>query len=331
MNLLFPRQQYACLQCGKSCGDWRIWVEPPAVESLRRHPLSLELKVRGETFLQAAADGWHHLVHDSQGRCHFLQEDLLCGLHATSGWMAKPRACRQFPFFLIQTPDSIQVGLSFRCTAVLQDHGRDWSDHQSDLQQLVESGSYPKVGFQPAQLGNFTLDWTTYKNWEADWIATIERGDSLAQAVYADLAPALGLFLDGPTWGQLLQQLGRTAVAFLEGEGAEDLQQIRLALQSGQGFSGKQRGWLEPHLQPLQPDPLLQRYLIHALERKSLWLGDWLGRLLMLLVAQYLAEFYAPPLGWEKAVELVEGEWLAHRDDLAEVEQGFAQTLLQFT
>lgn len=330
MNLLFPRQRYACLQCGKSCGDWRIWVEPEAEHGLRRHPLALELEVRHQTFLQPAPNGWYHLIHDAKGRCHFLQKDNLCGLHASSGWMAKPRACRQFPFFLLQTPDGIQVGLSFRCTAVLQDHGHDWDSHQSDIQQLVNTGDYPKVGFQPTMLGRFALDWSTYKKWEANWIHKIETGGSLAEAVLDDLAPALELFLERPLWEELLQHLGRTAVAFLEGEGPHDLQRIGQALQSGQGFEGKQRGWLQPHLRPSQPDPLLQRYLVHVLERKSLWLGDWLGRLLMLLVAQYLAEFYAPTLGWEKAVELVEGEWLAHRDDLAEVEHGFAAMLLQF-
>lgn len=43
------------------------------------------------------------------GRCLFLQEDGLCGVHATCGRAAKPEACRLFPFQLVHTLQALRV------------------------------------------------------------------------------------------------------------------------------------------------------------------------------------------------------------------------------
>lgn len=307
--LLFPRQRYACVQCGKSCGDWRIWVEEGLLPQLSRHPLVLELEVRQQAWLGRDPEGQAHLLHQADGRCHFLQADRLCGLHAQSGWEAKPRACRQFPFFLVETPEGIQVGLSFRCTAVLEDHGVEWQEHQQALESLVSTGHYPRVGFSPAQLGRFRLEWSTYLEWESQWQRALEAGNGLSRAVYGRLQPALGMDLSLEGWLQLLRRFSLQALSFLEAHNS------RL----DGALSGEAR-----------PDGLKVRYLSHVLERKSLWCGDWLGRLLLLLVGEHLLEMYAAQLGWPEAVQIIEGELLAHRPDLEDIEVGLAATLLSF-
>lgn len=322
MKFRFPRQRYGCVQCGKSCGQWRIWVEPELVESIQNHPLALELPV-----LEPEAGGWHRLSYDGEGRCKFLRPDLLCGLHASTGWRSKPRACRQFPFFLMETPDGLQVGLSFRCTAVQQDHGVDWSEHLADLEDLAGSGQYPRAGFEPARLGSVELPWPDYLQWEAEWIGHLDRGGPLSLVVYRRVQPFLSLLLDFASWENMLDHFSASAVALLEGD-----PRLAPALLQGKSYQSPRRGRVSACPQPFRGRPPAGRYLSHVLERKTLWLGpSFLGKLLSLLVAERLLRYYTQSLGeFSDAVELVEGEWVAHRDDLGPLEESLAATLLQF-
>lgn len=297
--MIFPKQRYQCIQCGKSCGQWRIWVEPDLVDSLRQHPLALRLQVVGQTYLLEHENGWHHLGYDEKGRCFFLEGERRCGLHASTGWLSKPRACRQFPFFLVQTPDGTQVGLSFRCSAVQQDVGVDWQQHQSDLEQLVNSGVYRRVGFEPVRMGGLELDWPTYLNWEADWRS---QSRPLRAIFYDHLVRHLGLGLEEPDFARLLQNWTASALSLLQTT-------LRL-VEVGSDFQST-------------------RYFNHVLERKWLWLGEnFLGRMLLLLVGEQL--YWSAQEAGVNAFDLVEGEWLGHREDLGPVEQGLADTLLQF-
>jgi len=327
--LIYPRQRYACIQCGKSCGHWRIWVEPELVSSLRAHPLALRLEVAGHTYLEPEAHGWFRLAYDPEGRCWFLQDGHLCGLHASTGWKSKPRACRQFPFFLLKTPEGYQVGLSFRCTAVQQNHGVEWSLHQPDLEDLIGSGQYPEVGFQDARVGDFALSWELYKSWEQGWRSLLEQGQTLSQAVWPELKDCLKLQLTPMAFESLLDSWAASAVALLEGDSS-----IATALQQGQSYLSPRWGEVAPQataFAPPNPDFAL-RYLDHGLERKSLWLGqDFLAQCLMMLVAERMLRYYARAYDQAFALDRVEGEWMAHRQDLGPIESGLSQTLLQFS
>ncbi|MBS2040145.1 YkgJ family cysteine cluster protein [bacterium] len=301
MKLLYPAQRYQCIQCGKSCGEWRIWVEPELIPRLRQHPLALRLEVAGHPYLSRDEEsGWSFLEYDSQRRCLFLQDEHLCGLHASSGWLSKPRACRQFPFFLVETPEGVQVGLSFRCSAVQQDLGVDWAEHQADLNQLIESGCYLRIGFEPAQFGLDSLPWSDYQDWERSWRLSLSER-SLEQIFYRHLNP----ILPAPEFTRLLQGWTLSACQLL---------QIQL-----------------PAAQP-QVHPHSRRYFEHVLERKYLWLGgDLLGRMALMLVGERLLwGALGAGRSWSEAFDLVEGQWLGHREDLGPIQAGLAQTLLQF-
>ena len=297
--MIFPQQRYQCIQCGKSCGQWRIWVEPDLVAPLQEHPLALRLQVAGQPYLVEHENGWYHLGYDENGRCFFLEDERRCGLHASTGWLSKPRACRQFPFFLLETPDGCQVGLSFRCSAVQQNVGVDWPEHQADLEQLRGSGSYPKIGFEPVFLGNLALDWTTYLEWETHWRAQCRP---LREIFYEHLVEQLGLGLGPQDFARLVRGWTHSALSLLQ---------------------------VSMELVEVGSDTESKRYFDHVLERKWLWLGEnFLGRMLTLLVGEQL--YWSALAAGLNGFDLVEGEWLGHRDDLGPVEHGLASTLLQF-
>ncbi len=300
--MIFPKQRYQCIQCGKSCGQWRIWVEPGLVPTLREHPLALRLQVAGQPYLVEREGGWHHLGYDAQGRCFFLEGERRCGLHSSTGWLSKPRACRQFPFFLLETPEGTQVGLSFRCSAVQQNVGVDWEQHRSDLEQLVGTGSYRRVGFEAAAWGRSRLEWDDYLDWETSWREQLLLGRPLREIFFLHLVAHLGLQLAEPDFARLVRNWSVSALALLQTS-------LTLAEPGSDGDS--------------------IRYFEHVLERKWLWLGEnLLGRMLLLLVGEQL--YWSALASGHNAFDLVEGEWLGHREDLGPVEEGLANTLLQF-
>ena len=309
---LFPKPGYRCIRCGQSCGHWRIWVEPDLLEGIRQHPLSLELGLQGRSPLQETEEG-AHLVHSEGGRCHFLGADSLCELHRDLGWESKPRACRQFPFFLHQTPDGIQVGLSFRCTAVRQGQDEDWSQHQSTLDHLWSSGRYPRIGFDPQPFGTTLLDWETYRHWEDGWCRLLDH-QPLWQACRPQLEAHLPHYWPEPHLDRQLGLLSAASLGFLQGLDWERLDEF--SRQHVDQFPGRHR----PEYVP---------YLRHVLERKTLWWGDsLLAQLTMTLVAERLLDHLASRQDLDTALKRVEGEWLAHRHDLAPLAQTFAQVLL---
>lgn len=263
---------------------------------------------------------------DETGRCRLLTSDLLCSLHRDQGWASKPRACRQFPFFLVETPDGVQVGLSFRCSAVQQNVGPDWSEHLPQLRQLVAEG-IPRAGFEAVSLGPAQLSWATYRRWEQAWLQSAHLSTAVAESL-GELLPAAPVVLP-----RLLPILAASAIGFLESRTPEQAAQVAAALRGGQGYWSERRECeVKPRSEPFSPvaDGPWREYLDHVLERKTPWLGrDWLGRLLMVLAAEPMLHYYAPLLGFWPAVERLEEEWLAHRRELDILEGQFATTLLQ--
>lgn len=298
-------------------------MEPQAQAGVSQHPLAMRLQVAPWT----QEGDLKILAQDSQGRCFLLSDDHLCALHRDHGFASKPRACQQFPFFLLETPDGVQVGLSFRCSAVQQDHGVAWSEHEQVLRSLCQMG-ISRVGFEPVALGHATLAWAVYKGWEESWLLSLESGQGLSPAVARSLSPVLGFHPQA--FEPLIQFLSASAVGFLESQDAEAAAEVTTALRLQRGYLSQRRGWVEARSQPfeLSPDPQSARYLEHVLERKTLWTSQrFLGRLLMLLCAERMLSYYQASSSFDLAVDQIEGEWLTHRVGLETLELLFEQAL----
>jgi len=314
LPFLFPAEVlYQCIQCGKSCTHWRVWVDPA--------------EAAGKS-LRLEADGPHlRLLQDEHGRCLELTAENLCRVHRDLGEDSKPRVCREFPFVLAETPDGVQVGLSFRCTAVFQGVGVAWSEHEPFLQSMLAQG-IPRIGFEPAPIGSYMLEWTTYKEWETHWLRRLP--DDLIGAVADTLGAALGVHPQ--SLERMVYLLSASAVGFLESEDNYGAAEVAAALRADKEYKSTRRGWTAPLRNPFEgemSEPAL-RYLRHVIERKSVWMGSsFLGRLLMLLTAQRMLLYYTRLEGFALAVDRLEGEWLLHRRNLEDVEKTFEETLLQ--
>ncbi|MBN9416612.1 MAG: YkgJ family cysteine cluster protein [Candidatus Eremiobacteraeota bacterium] len=300
--------QYTCVQCGKSCEHWRVWVDGEEARGK-----SWELEQDGPRL---------RLAQDDRGRCLELTEQNLCRLHPD-----KPSVCRQFPFLLVETPDGVQVGVSFRCTAVFQGKGVDWAEHEPGLRELLERG-VPRVGFEPVALGHYQLDWQTYKGWEAFWLERLPY--DLCDAVASTMGAALGLHPQ--SLERLVLMLTSSAIGFLESYNNEGAAVVAAAVAAEKEYKSSRRGWTAPIRRAFVGEMSEQaiRYLSHVIERKNVWLGSsFLGRVLMLLTAQRMLLYYTRLEGFALAVDRLEGEWLLHRQGLDDLEQTFEDTLLQ--
>ena len=151
-------QRYACRQCGDGC---HIFNEYPlddasigrmrdlAVEDL----LPSELRARGYLMPGDRDPGRKVLRRrDHDHACVFRQPDMLCGIHAHHGMEAKPRVCQDFPYRFVDTPLGIHPGLSFACSAVLENHGPLVSDQGGELQALHQVSGAITVRADPVHL-----------------------------------------------------------------------------------------------------------------------------------------------------------------------------------
>ncbi|MEW6279705.1 MAG: hypothetical protein AB1758_13845 [Candidatus Eremiobacterota bacterium] len=342
----FPDLPYDCLQCGKGCqGGWRVLADEPSMQRLTGSPPVREARSRGYEPFQRCDDGLYRLGSYENGHCLFLRPDRLCAIHADLGFEAKPRACRQFPFLLVETPDGPVVGLSFRCTAVQQGHGRPCREHRPQLEELRATGHYPRVGERAHPLlPGYPLDWRGYLQVEDFVLGCVRRLDLWrACAAVAAVGSRHGTLdelpgVQPPPPSDLLTALGRLVlaglIACLEASDYETMQRHTRTLQQGGSLTSR-RG-ITLHLDA-PPDPAhalqVRRYLEHLVFRKFLLLGESiLARLAALLLAEQVLRCYAAGFGaLGPALDVVEGEVMTHSPDMegyfAAIEDGLLRHL----
>lgn len=345
----FPELNYDCVQCGKSCGGWRVLVDDASRKRLEQTELARRAPY--PPFVECP-DGLFRMGFTPENHCVFQRVDRLCSVHAELGEAAKPRTCRQYPFFLVETPDGPFVGLSFCCTAVQLQAGRPASAHRPLLEELLRDGNYPRVGFDPIPFTEgHRLDWPGYLALEAFLHASLEDNWRMLSvpalaALRTPWGASLGSFPEhAPPRNPLLDQLEVLLLAgilgALEGRDLEEMRRVTLTLQSGQSC-------VIPRVpQPVSfscpTNPLLEgeirRYLGHLIHRKFLLLGDTvLSRLAALYLARPVLRFYAAAFAGGAAPELehlhrafdvVEGEMLTHAPEIAPYFQAAEDGLLR--
>lgn len=157
-----PDQSYDCVQCGRSCQGWDVQVDLATRGRIRGS--ELELRVLQETGLETTLVGDRRVVMARRNdACIYLDGDNLCRIHGQMGAGAKPHGCRQFPFFLVETPEDTFVGLSFYCTAAHRNQGRPLEAHEADIEGLLRKVPARRVGFSPLTLEDGReLSWDDY-------------------------------------------------------------------------------------------------------------------------------------------------------------------------
>ena len=163
---------YACVPCGRSCGEFlEIGVDPEYVVPIRAiPPAQLPLAQNpADPIVDSPWSPGESIMRLENGHCCMQQADGLCAIHAACGYAAKPPLCRDFPFKFIQTPAGTYVGLSFACTAVLRNAGPPVEERRAELATAEVSRHSRRVAHDPVALNTYIpLAWEQYAAIEAD-------------------------------------------------------------------------------------------------------------------------------------------------------------------
>lgn len=348
----FPELVYDCVQCGKSCGNWRVLVDDAARERLAKTELAR--KAAYDPFVQCE-DGLYRMGFTPDNHCVFQRPDGLCAVHAEMGEQAKPRTCRQYPFFLVETPDGPFVGLSFCCTAVQRQEGRPAEVHRPLLEELLATGHYPRLGFEKiAFTSGHWMDWPAYLELEEFLRSALaDNWRMLGVPARAAVSTPWSQALRIPAWSEqptpprniLLDQLEVLLLAgvigCLEGTDLEEMRRITAGLQSMGAVTIPRVSQPVSFACRVNPalEPEIQRYIAHLVHRKYLLLGrSLLSRLAALYLARPVLRFYAAAYAGDeepqsehlhKAFDVVEGEMLTHAPDLEPYFQAAEDGLLR--
>jgi Fe-S-cluster containining protein len=190
-------QNYECIRCGRSCGEfWEILVEPEKVEEIRARPADALAAARdpSDPIVESPFSPGRHMMRLIDGCCSLRTGDGLCSLHAAFGLKSKPNVCRSFPYRFVETPDGVFTGISFACTAVLGNLGPAVAGQSDAIRDTHAFTVHKRAVAQPPNLTvDLPLDWEQYAVIEADLDALLSLPGAplaerlLAQSVYLAL------------------------------------------------------------------------------------------------------------------------------------------------
>lgn len=215
MNLEIDAQlHYECVQCGRSCTGWNVWLRDELAEQLKELPITLRvIQERGQAFERV--DGILKMYRDeAHPACGFLNEQKLCDIHANLGFETKPKTCRQFPFFLTKLPDGqVRASASHCCTAVRGQLGPSLSASRADIESLLQQGAQMRE--VPAEIEIYPGHSQPYEaiaGFEAHFEEQRQRlgwGAALESALSALATPLEGPWQARPGLGQQMALLSQ--------------------------------------------------------------------------------------------------------------------------
>lgn len=142
-----PNLKYQCVQCGRSCTGWNVWLKPELAARLKELPITLRVIEKQQQAFEQEPDGRIRMYRPNiKDPCGFLTEQKLCAIHSELGYQHKPAGCRQFPFLLTELPQNeLRVSASFCCTAVRTEQGPPLADNLAEIEELVQQGAVIKT------------------------------------------------------------------------------------------------------------------------------------------------------------------------------------------
>lgn len=142
LQIIDPKLNFACKACTSCCDQpWRTVIEPERAAALDAVDWGAEFPaLRGRTLYTRARSADREVLELGKGegtRCVFLDTDNLCIIHKKLGYDAKPRMCKQFPFFAARAWDADYVSANYGCKAVQDGAGRPAMEQADEIAAVV--------------------------------------------------------------------------------------------------------------------------------------------------------------------------------------------------
>jgi lysine-N-methylase len=123
--LITPGSRFTCVPCGFCCGYWDIHIDQQRKDSLESKDWvgTLSQKQGHQSLFRVLGQSDVMLLQRQHGSCSFLDNRMLCSIHATDGFNAKPLVCQQYPNIYFETPRGVEVFLDYSCPEVIRNTG----------------------------------------------------------------------------------------------------------------------------------------------------------------------------------------------------------------
>jgi Fe-S-cluster containining protein len=117
--------------------------------------------------------GDHLLIQRQRGACSFLDSRMLCTIHASEGFEAKPIVCQQYPNIYYETPRGLEVVLDYSCPEVVRNTGDALTPEA--VAKTLPREYVQKVGSTFPLNSKTTLDWEGYQRLEQAFLQVLEK------------------------------------------------------------------------------------------------------------------------------------------------------------
>ncbi len=157
---------YKCIQCGRGCMDFfEIPVDRASEQRLEKIDIRSQQQAAldEEPIQPSQYDPEGRVLCRSNNACVFLTGQKLCALHRAFGPKNKPQACIDFPFTFVETPAGAYAGLSFACSAVLEELGDPLESQREYLaDNYTESVHVRTSADRPQLTARLAIDFDAY-------------------------------------------------------------------------------------------------------------------------------------------------------------------------
>ena len=176
--LIDPGTRFTCVPCGFCCSFWDIPIERHRKDALlqkdwvRRLSHDLEEHLRQPLFRILGQDD-QSLILRRHGTCGFLDNRLLCSIHAAEGFDAKPAVCQQYPNIYYETPRGVEVVLDYSCPEVIRNTGE--LVRPEAVAKTLPREYVQKVGSTLPLNSRTRLDWEGYLPLEEALLQILEE------------------------------------------------------------------------------------------------------------------------------------------------------------
>jgi hypothetical protein len=176
--LIEPGTRFTCVPCGFCCGFWDIEIDQARREALNakdwvRQKAEGLPKLKGQGLFRIIGQGEVALLQRQSGCCTFMDDRMLCSIHATESLEAKPSVCQQYPNIYYKTPRGIELQLDYSCPEVIKNYG-DPLTVQGIRKTLPHE--YVQVVERRLPLSSqSTVDWEGYLELEALYAEVLAR------------------------------------------------------------------------------------------------------------------------------------------------------------
>lgn len=198
-------QNWDCHQCGTCCTDYWVPVSTEERQRIEAQGWDKEPGFEGKELFKKYGSWWrrkYRLAQVAGDRCIFLDDKGLCRIHAKFGIMAKPFACRLYPYVLVPAGDHWRVSMRFACPSAAANKGRGISEALPDIRQMAQEletwdrsqlviARGPDMGPPPPVQGRQQVSWSDLDHFVNALLKILrDRNDSIIRRMLRCLALA---------------------------------------------------------------------------------------------------------------------------------------------